>query len=64
MRVFQSDPLERTIIAGSILVVLLLIKKFHLSYIQAFLIGLGCGSLGHRLYSLWRKKTTQAAKTD
>ena len=64
MRVYQSDPLERTIVAGSILVVLLLIKKFHLSNLQAFLIGIICGSLGHRLYNLWRKKTTQAAKTD
>lgn len=64
MRVYQSDPLERTIIAGSILVVLVLIKKFHLSNLQAFLSGLVCGSLGYKLYNLWRKKTTQTAKTD
>lgn len=64
MEVYQSGYLERTIIAGSIFLVLLLIKRFQLSALQSFIIGLAGGALGYKLFSFWRKKIEKSKKTD
>lgn len=63
MGVSQNGYLERTIIAGSIFLVLLLIKRFQLSDLQSFVIGLVGGALGYKLFSVWRKKI-ESKKTD